>query len=127
MPALLVLDAAAAAVPVLPDDPLEVLDLEREERHDPEECLALTHPLRMRLAPEDCMGRPAGLRGRTVLVEVLIGGEGEELDELVTQGHLLEERARLVVALPEVRDLLLDRPLDGRALDPVVPEPLPDL
>src|SRR5579871_4618416 len=41
--AVLVLRAAAAAVPVLPPDPLEMVHLEHEQREDPDEDLGLRH------------------------------------------------------------------------------------
>ena len=44
--AFLVLHAVPPAVPVLPGDPLEVLDLEQEERDDPERDAGLRHEAR---------------------------------------------------------------------------------
>ena len=41
--ALAVLDAAAAAGPVLPDDPLQVLELERDQGDAPEQDLSVVH------------------------------------------------------------------------------------
>ncbi len=45
--ALAVLDAAPAAGPVLPDDPLQVLELERDQRDAPEQDLSVVHPSRL--------------------------------------------------------------------------------
>ena len=73
------------------------------------------------------MGRATGLAGPEVLVDALVGGQRQELDELVSEGDLLEELARFVVAVTELPDLFLDRALHVCALDLAVPEPLPDL
>ena len=43
---------------------------------------------------------------------MLVRGQGQELDEILAERHLLEERARLGVVAIELRDLLLDRVLD---------------
>src|SRR3954447_21076782 len=59
--------------------------------------------------------------------EAIVGREGQELDELVAGGDLLEDLPRLVVALAELRDLFVRHPLDLVARDPAVMEPLPDL
>src|SRR3954463_15812345 len=45
--AVLVLHRAAAAVPVLPPDPLQMLDLERHEGEDPEEDHSPGHSLKV--------------------------------------------------------------------------------
>src|SRR3954453_8735714 len=59
--------------------------------------------------------------------EAIVGREGQELDELVARGDLLEDFPRLVVARAELRDLFLGHPLDLVARDLAVVEPLPDL
>ena len=118
--ALAVLDTAAAAVPVLPDNPLEVLEFEQDQGQAPDQDLSVAHPSRLSVPPARC-NRPK------VLVDVLVRGQREELDELVAERHVLEELARLVVAVAELSDLLLDRIFDVRARDLGVMEPLPDL
>lgn len=119
------LHAAAAAVPVLQDDPFEVLELEQDQGQAPDQTLSVAHH------PKVLCSRTVSAMGQTarpqVLVDVLVGGKREELDELVAQRHLLEELTRLVVAVAELPDLLLDRILDVRVRDLVVIEPLPDL
>src|SRR3954447_7113407 len=59
--------------------------------------------------------------------EPIVGREGQELDELVARGDLLEDLPCLVVALAELRDLLVRHLLDLVARDLAVVEPLPDL
>src|SRR5438445_13837685 len=62
---ILVLDGAAAAVPVLPPDPLEVVHLEDEEGDDPEEGLGPGHAVHRIGEPRaPAMGRAAQLPGR---------------------------------------------------------------
>jgi hypothetical protein len=118
--ALAVLDAAATAGPVLPDDPFQVLELERDQRYAPEQDLSVVHPSSLSAARR--------LRNRPkVLVDVLVGRQRQELDELVAERHLLEQLPRLGVVALELRDLLLDRSLDVGPRDLAVLEPLPDL
>ena len=63
--AVAMLDAAAAAVPVLPDDPLEVLDLERDQGDTPEQDLSVVHlPKVVGEGGIRAMGHPACLVGR---------------------------------------------------------------
>ena len=127
MAALAVLDAAVAAVPVLPDDPFQVLELQRDQRHAPDQDLSVAHVDRVPATMAECNGPDGGFSPLPVLGQVFVGRQGQELDEFVTERHLLEEATRLLVAVAELADLLVDRALDVRTLDIAVAEPLPDL
>jgi hypothetical protein len=77
--AVLVLRGAAAAVPVLPPDPFEVVHLEHEEGDDPEENLGARHGLqRIGAWPGVAMGRAAQPRLPAVLEERAWGGASWE-------------------------------------------------
>src|SRR5712692_2701134 len=62
-------------------------------------------------------------------VDVLVRRDGQELDELVAQRDLLEQRARLVQPRDavELLSLLVDRAAHVLLRDTPVAQPLPDL
>jgi hypothetical protein len=59
--------------------------------------------------------------------QMLVGGQGQELDELVAERDLLEDPACLLVALAELLDLLVGDPAHVVPRDLAVLEPLPHL
>src|SRR5216684_6201234 len=102
---VLVLGGAAAAVPVLPPDPLEVVHLEDEEGDDPEEGLGPGHAVHRIGEPRaPAMGRAAQHPGQRVLVE----GESE-----VEAKRPSEEPLRLELGAPYSR-APRPRPLEKR-------------
>ena len=90
--------AAAAAAPVLPPDPAEVVELEHEQHHDPDERLGLGevgHGLSVGRPRGPRMGRPAGLSPPEVLTREgdcecrvrLVRGDMQPEQEVLARGE----------------------------------------
>src|SRR6266700_189121 len=85
--AVLVLRGALPAVPVLPPDPLEMVQLEHEEGDDPEENLGPRHALNVSIPGEHGMGRAAQSGSRPVLAEASTGWSGPRSDRSTPKGR----------------------------------------